>query len=221
MPNPSFIVKICGITNEEDARLAIEAGANALGFNFYPKSPRYLTPQRARQISAAVPGAYLRVGVFVNPSENELTEISRGVPLDVVQLHGDGCPDSLPQFRVWRSIAPGASAHSPDTEAYLLDTPSPEFGGSGQTFDWTLAAGHSSRVLLAGGLDAANVAEAIRTVQPWGVDACSRLESSAGKKNAQKVRDFVAAALTSQSRSPAVVAAARPAGASQPKESKL
>ena len=192
MPDLSFVIKICGITNEEDARDAVQAGANALGFNFYPKSPRYITPQRAHQITAAVAGAYLRVGVFVNPTEHQVLEAYEAVPLDVVQLHGDHCPTSFSKpLRIWRSIAPTANPSDPGVEAYLFDTPSPEFGGSGKTFDWTLARAHRSRVILAGGLDAENVAEAIRTAAPWGVDACSRLESSPGKKNEQAVRAFI------------------------------
>jgi phosphoribosylanthranilate isomerase len=192
MADLPFVIKICGITNEEDAQAAVDAGANALGFNFYPRSPRYITPDRAQQIIAAVSGTYLRVGVFVNPSENEVIEARKTVNLDVVQLHGDHCPNSLSQrLRVWRSIAPTAAANDPNIEAYLLDTPSAEFGGSGETFDWRLAEAHTSRIILAGGLDSSNVAEAIRIANPWGVDACSRLESSPGKKSAQKVREFV------------------------------
>ncbi len=193
-----FVVKICGITNVEDAMAAVEAGADALGFNFYPASPRYITPQRAQQVIAAVPGDYLRVGVFVNPTSDELFEITQQVPLDVLQLHGDACGAvSLPKpYRIWRSMAPQNhdATESDGAEAYLLDTPTPEFGGSGQTFDWNLARSRSFRVILAGGLHSSNVAEAIHTVKPWGVDACSRLESSPGKKNVQEVRAFVHAA---------------------------
>ncbi len=106
---PPFVVKVCGITNEEDARVAVEAGANALGFNFYSKSSRYIKPERARQIVQAVRGEYLSVGVFVNRAEEELMEIAGRVPLDVVQLHGEEyrLPLSKP-YRVWRSISPGA-----------------------------------------------------------------------------------------------------------------
>ncbi len=193
-----FAVKICGITNQEDARVAVEAGADALGFNFYPKSPRYITAARAREIIAAVPGDYLRVGVFVNPTEDVLLEITRQVPLDVLQLHGDGCAGVvLPRpYRIWRSLAPTAELAGNElaAEAYLLDTPTPGFGGSGETFDWTLAEGRSCRILLAGGLHAANVGEAVKMVKPWGVDACSCLESRPGKKDAGKVRDFIRAA---------------------------
>lgn len=194
-----MIVKICGITNQEDARVAIEAGANALGFNFYERSPRYITPQRAREIAAAVPGYYLKVGIFVKAPVAELLQVASAVPLDVVQLHGDsvGLPPSQ-VVRVWRALPATASpppAH-PAIEAYLLDSPSPRYGGSGDIFDWALAAAFPHCAIIAGGLDATNVAEAIRVASPWGVDACSRLESAPGKKDAQRVRDFVRAALS-------------------------
>jgi len=197
MSHASFIVKICGITNEEDARIAIQAGANALGFNFYPKSPRCIAPERARQIAAAVPGDYLKVGVFVKPSVKRLLQVASEVPLDVVQLHGDsvGLPSS-PTLRVWRALAATAAPPPayPGIEAYLLDSPTPRHGGSGETFDWSLAARFPHRAIIAGGLDASNVAEAIRVASPWGVDSCSRIESAPGKKDAQRVRDFICAA---------------------------
>lgn len=193
-----MIIKICGIMNEEDARGAISAGANALGFNFYPKSPRCITPRRAQEIAAAVRGDYLKAGIFVNASELELLEIAAEIPLDVVQLHGERAV--LPQsaaLRIWRAIDATRKppAHDSRIEAYLLDSAAPGYGGSGQTFDWTLAARFPHPAIIAGGLDAANVAEAIRIASPWGVDACSRLESSPGKKDPQRVRDFVRAAL--------------------------
>lgn len=192
-----FVVKVCGIKNEEEALAAVHAGANALGFNFYPKSPRYLTFQRAAEIMAALSGPYLRVGVFVNPSEEDLLRAEQIAPLDVFQLHGERCPASLyGGRRIWRAIEPNQTAPScSSAEAYLLDSPSSEYGGSGRTFDWKLAAGRSGRTILAGGLDGSNVAEAIEAAAPWGVDACSRLESHPGKKDAAQVRAFVCAAL--------------------------
>jgi phosphoribosylanthranilate isomerase len=197
----SFVIKICGITNEEDAQLAIEAGANALGFNFYRGSPRYVTPGRAREIVQAVQTPFLKVGVFVNPTEAEITKAAEHVGLDVVQLHGNRCSAQLAgSRRVWRSIVPEESASSQyeGAEAYVLDAPTPHFGGSGKCFDWSLAAAFAYRKIIAGGLDATNVADAIRTAQPWGVDACSRLEASPGKKDGQRVRDFVNAALAAR-----------------------
>lgn len=190
---PPFVIKICGITNEEDARVAVEAGANALGFNFYKKSPRYITVECAREIIDAVPGDYLSVGVYVNPQ----VEAARAIltrPPDVLQLHGDD-PGKFSGMRVWRAISPGDDDSSyPGAEAYLIDTPTRAFGGSGKVFDWTLATRKPYRVLLAGGLDGSNVAEAIATAKPWGVDACSRLELRPGKKDARKIAEFVSAA---------------------------
>ena len=188
-----FVIKICGITDKESSRLAIEAGANALGFNFYSKSPRYLPAKVAREIIEAVPGNYLRVGVFVNPSLEELMRTVEDAQLDVVQLHGNRCP-SVPSLRVWRAVAPSEIPERTEVEACLLDTPMNGIGGSGHTFDWKLAAHRPFRVIIAGGLDARNVADAIATALPWGVDACSRIESQPGKKDHTKVRDFVHAA---------------------------
>lgn len=188
-----FIVKICGITNETDARVAIESGANALGFNFWPASPRFISPERAREIAAAVPGDYLKAGVFVDASSADLRETAAQVPLDIVQLHGNCALTG--SIRIWRAIAATDARVEADRriEAWLLDSTS--HGGSGQTFDWKLAARFPGRAILAGGLDGSNVAEAVKIASPWGVDACSRLESSPGKKDAQRVRAFIAAAL--------------------------
>jgi phosphoribosylanthranilate isomerase len=196
MTRTGFIIKVCGITNEEDARIAVSAGANALGFNFYPKSPRCITPQRAHEIAANVPGDYLKVGIFVNASEPQLLETAARVPLDVVQLYGEDC--ALPiALRIWRAVAaarPPADSNG-SIEAYLLDAPTPDYGGSGATFDWALAARFPHPAIIAGGLDASNVAEAIRVASPCGVDACSRLESSPGKKDPERTRAFIRAAL--------------------------
>ncbi|MBV9085639.1 MAG: phosphoribosylanthranilate isomerase [Acidobacteriaceae bacterium] len=197
MNDTEFIVKVCGITREEDACIAVNAGANALGFNFYKKSPRYITPGRARQIAEAVPAKYLKVGVFVNESQEELLAAAGEAGLDVLQLYGENCavPDS--EYRVWRSI-PGASptpARDRRIEAYLLDAATPDYGGSGKAFDWSLAARFPYPAIIAGGLDSTNVAEAIAAAVPRGVDACSRLEFAPGKKDAQRLRAFLAAAL--------------------------
>lgn len=201
-----FVVKICGLTNEEDARIATEAGVNALGFNFYGNSPRYVHPVRARQIVAATAGEYLKVGVFVNATEHELLDVAGQMELDVIQLHGNRnhVPVAMTS-RIWRSIDPvRRPPHDSRVEAYLLDTPSEKFGGSGTTFSWQLAAGFPHRFLIAGGLDANNVAEAIATARPWGVDACSRLECAPGKKDADAMRNFVRAAFTANESARAV-----------------
>jgi phosphoribosylanthranilate isomerase len=191
-----FLIKICGITHEDDAATAVEAGANALGFNFYPRSPRYITPGRAAEIVSAVRGNYLRVGVFVNAGERELRQTAEQVPLDVLQLHGDQSAYLPAPYRLWKSIGPDqqVTSRASKFEAYLLDTPSESFGGSGVAFPWRLAAQFPYRFIVAGGLDAHNVAEAITVARPWGVDACSRIELHPGRKDAQRVREFVRAA---------------------------
>ena len=187
-----MIIKICGVTNEKDAQAAIDAGANALGINFYPKSPRFVTLDQARRI-ASVPGSYLRVGVFVNAEPDELLRTVELVGLDVVQVHGTFRRTPL---RTWRALQAGERGLDDDQgiEAYLLDTPGAGFGGSGRTFDWSLAATFPRRKIVAGGLDESNVAAAIEASMPWGVDACSRLESSPGIKDPNRVRAFVSAA---------------------------
>ena len=193
-----FLIKICGITHEQGAAAALDAGANALGFNFYPRSPRYVTPERAAEIIKTTRGDYLRVGVFVNAGSGELRQTAERVPLDVLQLHGDQSASLPSPYRLWKSADPSQPPTDSASrfEAYLLDTPSKEFGGSGVTFPWQWAVQFPHRFLLAGGLDADNVAEAIAIARPWGVDACSRLESCPGRKDAQRVREFVRAAQT-------------------------
>jgi phosphoribosylanthranilate isomerase len=179
-----FIIKVCGVTSREDAQAALDAGANALGFNFYPQSPRYLTVEQAEEISIKLRGDFLRVGVFVNPLPEALS-----VPfLDVAQIHGSG----QSAIRTWRAVKPG-TIPPPDSavDAWLLDTFTPAFGGSGQTFDWALAAAFPYPAIIAGGLDADNVAEAIRIAKPKGVDSCSRLESAPGRKDRAKVSAFI------------------------------
>lgn len=190
----SFIVKVCGIRTQADADVATRAGASAVGFNFYPKSPRFLPPEAAAQIDT--PQKCLRVGVFVNATVDQLQYAAAAAGLDIIQLHG--AFGTLPSTaRVWRSVPAGCEAPEADKriEAYLLDTPTASYGGSGQTFDWAIARAFPHRMILAGGLDAQNVAEAIRTVRPWGVDACSRLESARGEKDPWRVEAFVRTAL--------------------------
>jgi phosphoribosylanthranilate isomerase len=193
-----FVIKVCGISTEDDLETAVEAGANAIGFNFYAKSPRFLTATRARQLVRSMRGSYLKVGVFVNANEDELLETASNVPLDVLQLHGEKSPTHLASsFRVWRGAHTRIARESLDAavEAWLLDTPTPEHGGSGKTFDWSLAADFPARAIVAGGLDGANVANAIEIAKPWGVDACSRLEIKPGQKDPERIKLFVEAAL--------------------------
>ena len=193
-----MLIKICGITNLDDALASIESGATALGFNFYPPSPRYIAPEAAAKITERLPAGITTVGVVVN---GETVETARIVGLDVVQLHGDESPQQIPAgLRTWKAfrVKPDFSAATMDAwpvEAFLLDSPSEVYGGSGHTFDWRLARGAGRNIILAGGLDAQNVRAAIEQAQPFGVDACSRLESSPGRKDHQKVSQFIKAAL--------------------------
>ncbi|HKE29003.1 MAG TPA: phosphoribosylanthranilate isomerase [Bryobacteraceae bacterium] len=194
-----MILKVCGITNQEDASAAIDGGATALGFNFYLPSPRYVTPQRAAEIQTA---GVRRVGVFVNEAPARVDEIARMVRLDVVQLHGDetaGQAKACPTV-VWKAVRviPGLrleAYEAYDVEALLLDGPAAErYGGAGQIFDWRLAAAVRRPIILAGGLDTSNVKAAVELARPWGVDVCSRIESAPGKKDHNKMNDFLQAA---------------------------
>jgi phosphoribosylanthranilate isomerase len=199
-----MILKICGITNAEDAAAAIDAGANAIGFNFYEPSPRYLAPERAAGIPTA--SGVRRVGVFVNEAPARIEEIARIAALDVAQLHGDETSGEYPAtVPVWKAarVGPGfdfAQAQARydliPVEALLLDGPA-----SGVALNWHVAATmfrvllhRPHRIILAGGLDASNVAEAVALVHPWGVDACSRIESAPGKKDHRKMTEFLQAA---------------------------
>jgi len=197
-----MMVKICGITSREDATAAADAGAAALGFNFYPKSPRYLTREAAASILAVLPAAVSKVGIFVNEPSERVAALAGALGLDIVQLYGE--TDAPAGLRVWKAVRVSpqfrwSELEAFPAEAFLLDTASQElYGGTGKTFDWALARGTGRKVILAGGLDETNVREAIRTAQPWGVDACSRLESSPGHKDHHKVARFIAAALSEQ-----------------------
>ena len=194
-----MILKICGITNQEDATAAMEGGATALGFNFYPRSPRYIEPDRAAEISTS-PGVR-RVGVFVDEQPARVEEIARIARLDVAQLHGHEQPAGYPAaLAVWKAVRVTGDVDIPryrtcPAEALLLDGPAAGlYGGSGNSFDWRLAAGIGKPVVVAGGLDASNVAQAIALAHPWGVDACSRIESAPGRKDREKMNAFLHAA---------------------------
>lgn len=199
-----MILKICGITNQEDATAAIQAGATAIGFNFYARSPRYLAPEEAAGIGSAE--GVRRVGVFVNEKRERVEEIVRTARLDVAQLHGDETPADYPAAiepaapAVWKAVRVSGRFDVTDyqddpAEALLLDGPAAElYGGAGLAFDWSLVRANSRRIVLAGGLDASNVAAAIEMVRPWGVDACSRIESAPGKKDHRKMNQFLEAA---------------------------
>lgn len=194
------LVKICGITRLEDALASVEAGADALGFNFFPASPRYITPDAAALIASALPFQIRKVGVFVNATPEAVAGIRRTVGLDTVQLHGDEDPsDFAVGGTLWRALRVDAAFRAEAlpqwrVEAILLDGPAGAlYGGAGHPFDWEAARGIARRIVIAGGLDHQNVAEAIRLAQPWGVDSCSRLESAPGIKDHGRIRAFVKA----------------------------
>jgi len=198
-----MIVKICGITNIEDALAAAAAGASALGFNFWPGSPRCIEPELAGEILRSLPNSVWSVGLFVNEPPERVAKAAGHLGLDIVQIHGD---TALPQgLRVWKALGMGPDFRPAEldqyaAEAFVLDTPAGEaHGGTGRTFDWSRAAGFREQVVLAGGLDASNVRQAIRAARPWGVDSCSRLESAPGKKDHAKVAAFISAALSEES----------------------
>ncbi len=194
-----MMVKICGITNRGDALAAVDGGACALGFNFYPPSSRYIAPEPAQAILAALPPGVLKVGVFVNEPAASVAALAGQLGLDIVQLHGES-PEIPARLRVWRAlpVAPGFDVASLDplpAEAFVLDAPSGSlYGGTGRSFDWSLARGARRPVILAGGLDETNVRRAIEQARPWGVDACSRLESSPGRKDHRRMAQFLEAA---------------------------
>ncbi len=198
------MVKICGITNPEDAAAAAECGAGALGFNFYQASPRYIRPEQAAAIAAALPPGVCRVGVFVNAAPAEVARLVREVRLDVAQLHGDEGPGALPEgVRVWKALRvddrfTAARMEPYRVEAFVLDAPSEAYGGSGRTFDWARARETGRKVILAGGLHEGNVRQAIRLMKPWGVDACSCLEAAPGRKDHARMAGFVRAALSEE-----------------------
>lgn len=197
-------VKICGITRLEDALAAARLGADALGFNFWPGSKRYLAPAAARAIIQALPPFVSTVGVLVNPSLEEATSAAADSGVQLLQLHGDEPPElcarlPLPVLKGIRVTGPESVVllgRYAGVAGFLLDAPTPGFGGSGRTFDWSLVAGVAARstVILAGGLTPANVAEAIRQVGPYAVDVASGVESAPGLKDHEALARFIAAA---------------------------
>jgi len=202
-------VKICGITNLPDAEVASAAGADAVGFNFYEKSPRHVSTRSAAEISRALPRYTLRVGVFVNPPEEIVRRAIGECGLNLLQFHGDEPPEfctqfglmSMKAFRV-RDAASLKALREYQTDVWLLDAyASDTFGGTGEKFNWQLAVEAQKLgkpVFLAGGLTPDNVAQAIQQVQPFGVDVSSGVESSPGRKDAAKLRAFIKAAKLSQ-----------------------
>jgi phosphoribosylanthranilate isomerase len=209
-------VKICGITNLEDALTAVEAGADALGFVFYENSPRYIGWEAARSIVSELPAGVEKVGVFVNQFEHSICDVADKVGLSAVQLHGDNedprVADLVAKRRPALKIVVAISMHHPNPEgwammwtpelvhAFLVDSgSSSKPGGTGEVFNWREARpkleaiASLGRIAIAGGLTSNNVGEAMRVLEPWGVDVSSGVEAKPGKKDPAKVRDFIAA----------------------------
>ncbi|NYE58897.1 phosphoribosylanthranilate isomerase [Duganella sp. 1224] len=207
-------IKICGLTREQDIQAVVAAGADAIGFVFYPKSPRYVTPERAAELLRVVPPFITTVGLFVNHTPDEVAAITRSAPVSLLQLHGDET--------IAAAAAIAAAAHrqfikvfrvKPDTRAdelleyeqanraasplftsLLLDTYVDAYGGAGKGFDWSLVPKDlAPRVVLSGGLSVHNATDAVAGVRPYAVDISSGVEASKGIKDARKIADFVAA----------------------------
>jgi phosphoribosylanthranilate isomerase len=208
-------VKICGTTNLEDAQLAVDAGADAVGFVFGP-SRRQVTAEQVRPITPHLPDKIEKIGVFVNETPERIAEIVRIAGLTGVQLQGDEPPEEVAELRnlnllrvvktVWASAGIGTlaqriAAHRPNVDSILLDSGSVAVrGGTGTKFDWIEVAAqlrrvqNGTRIIVAGGLNTSNVATAIATLRPWGVDVATGVEREPGKKDSEKVRAFIAAA---------------------------
>jgi phosphoribosylanthranilate isomerase len=202
-------VKICGVTRLEDARLAVSLGADALGFNFYEKSSRCVSPSDAWAILRKLPALVFTVGVFVNWDDSSIIALAKSLRLSAVQLHGDEsevitarCAKYFPvikAFRTGRDFSLAELRRHTAASAVLLDAAPPTegssiYGGTGQLANWKLAAGAAKKfpVLLAGGLTPENVGEAIVAVRPYAVDVASGVESRSGKKDPSKLRAFFA-----------------------------
>jgi phosphoribosylanthranilate isomerase len=207
-------IKICGLTRAEDVAAVVAAGADALGFVFYPKSPRYVTPRRAAELIAALPPFVGAVGLFVNASVDELAMAARIAPLALLQFHGDESPEhsaslaaaaNRPFMQVFR-VKPDTSAAdlleyeqryraaSTLFSGLLLDTYVDAYGGAGKVFDWSLIPKElAPRVVLSGGLSVQNATDAVVRVRPYAVDVSSGVEADKGIKDARRIRDFVQA----------------------------
>jgi phosphoribosylanthranilate isomerase len=219
-------IKICGLTREEDVQAVVAAGADAIGFVFYPKSPRYVTPERAAELMRAVPPFIATVGLFVNASPEEVAAVVKVAPLSLLQLHGDETveqgaaiaaaagrqymkvfrvkPDTLPDELLKYEQANRAA--SPLFTSLLLDTYVDAYGGAGKGFDWSLIPKDlAPRVVLSGGLSVHNATDAVLRVRPYAVDVSSGIEREKGVKDGDKMRAFAAAVRQADNRlSPAL-----------------
>jgi phosphoribosylanthranilate isomerase len=197
-------IKICGITNAADALAAVEAGADLLGFNFYPKSPRHISEAEAAKIRPQLPKKVEAVGIFVNALPAAVAALGKSLKLDAAQLHGDESPETVAEiagsisvikaFRVDPDFPLATLDEYPEVFAFLFDAAhAGQYGGTGRTTDWDVArrAALGHRIILAGGLKVENVAAAVRIVRPYGVDVASGVESKPGKKDHGLLREFI------------------------------
>jgi phosphoribosylanthranilate isomerase len=194
----SVRVKICGVTNPADAALAVQFGADLIGLNFYPPSPRYVTLKTAREIRCVIPSTVLCVGVFVNAGRHDIDFLVEQLKLDLVQFHGDEQAEALAG---WSPEGPLPDISWISTSYILLDTyRAGRYGGTGEALGWerivSLVPHHEERLILAGGLTPDNVALAVQTVRPWAVDTASGVESEPGRKDPEKLRAFITNAKT-------------------------
>jgi phosphoribosylanthranilate isomerase len=191
-------VKICGLTNYEDAMAAVDMGADLLGFNFFPESPRYIIAEKVMEIVNKLPAFVTTVGVFVNASVEQIREVIRACQLDWIQLHGDESPEfcqslvtddvSIMKALRIREKADIDRADSYFTDAILLDAFHPQkYGGTGLTFDWNIIGHIGKRVFLAGGINPDNALEAVK-LGVYGIDVCSGIEAEPGKKDHKKMK---------------------------------
>ena len=195
-------IKICGLTRPQDVRAAVESGADAIGFVFYPPSPRAVSVDQAAELAALLPPFVSSVGLFVNAAPPEVDAVLARVPLQLLQFHGDESESDCARYgRPWIKAArmrPGVdllefSTFHPRTSGILVDAFVDGYGGGGQTFDWSLIPqGFGRPLVLSGGLDADNVTEAVRRIRPWAVDVSSGVESAKGIKDAAKIAAFIA-----------------------------
>lgn len=194
-------IKICGITRTQDAAAAVSAGADAIGLVFYPPSPRYLSVERAREIRDTLPPFVQTVALFVNADAAQVSQVIGRLHPSMLQFHGEETPQFCTQFGVPYVKACRVKPGTPALEylrpfsgaaAWLFDSHVPEYGGVGESFDWSLIPETDKPIILSGGLSAANVGAAVRRVKPWGVDVSTGVESAKGVKDAAKIAAFIA-----------------------------
>src|SRR6266404_1516480 len=195
-------VKVCGVRSLEEAEAALEAGADAIGFNFWPQSRRYIAPRAAAEVISRLSPVASTVGVFVNEELNRVVDVSSELRLSAVQLHGDESPEqcaalgsikTIKAIRVGQDFDLGIIRSYPVNMVLLDSNIHGSYGGTGQRFDWRIAieAKRFARIILAGGLNAENVCEAITQVRPAAIDVCSGVEAEPGRKDFDKLRSFM------------------------------